>query len=231
MLKLIHVATSVFFLLSMSTWAHAREMAPFDLIKSLLPENPIVVEAGAQFGEDTIIMSALWPKGTIYAFEPSPETYDKLVGTVSNLSNVKTFNCALSNLNGQFSFYLAGGASSLRKPSKCFNDDYFHADLEHPIVVSAKKLDDWAAENGIHEIDFLWFDMEGNEINALNGSLESLKRVKLIYTEVNFQRFWEEGAIYQELKAWLAENGFEQIWIEYVPDWHGNALFLNKQLK
>ncbi|CCB86053.1 MULTISPECIES: FkbM family methyltransferase [Parachlamydia] len=228
MLRKVHFGISL--LMMMTCLCVAEERAPFELIKSLLPDNPVIVEAGAHFGEDTIVMSQLWPQGHIYAFEPSPESYNELFKTVHTSSNVTTYPCALSDKKGQFLFYLAGGASSLRKPTKHFNDDYFHSDLDHPIVVEANTLDAWAQEQGVQKIDFIWFDMEGNELNAFKGALHQLKNVKLIYTEVNFQKFWEGCVLYSDLKSWLKENGFREIWIESVPNWHGNALFMNVNL-
>jgi len=216
--------------LSIVSSATAREEAPFDLIKRLLPENPVVIEAGAHLGEDTVIMSKLWPQGKIHAFEPSPDTYQVLQTETASYANVLTYPLALSDRNGELFFYLAGGASSLKRPSKTFNDLYFHSDLDHPIVVQAITLDDWAKAHHVDKIDFIWFDMEGNELSAFKGALEHLSQVKLIYTEVNFQKFWEEGVLYPELKAWLAGHGFREIWQESVPDWHGNVLFLNENL-
>ena len=165
------------------------EAVPFALLKKILPENPIILEAGAQFGEDTQWMSQLWPAGTIYAFEPSPASFAELHKVAMQRENVFAIPLALSNQKGQFFFYLAGGASSLLKPQDSFNNDYFHSDLDNPITVNSVILDEWAQENKVDKIDFMWLDMEGNELNALEGSLSMLKHVKLIYTEVNLQRF------------------------------------------
>ena len=41
-----------------------------ELIKQYLPINPVVIEAGAHIGTDTVEFSKIWPKGSIYAFEP-----------------------------------------------------------------------------------------------------------------------------------------------------------------
>jgi Methyltransferase FkbM domain len=73
----------------------------------------------------------------------------------------------------------------------------------------------------------MWLDMEGNELNALHGALDILPTVKLIYTEVNLQQFWHGCVMYDELKAWLEEHGFIEIWKDVQPSWHGNALFMN----
>lgn len=204
------------------------EAVPFALLKKILPENPVILEAGAQFGEDTQWMAEFWPKGMIYAFEPLPDSYSLLQKTVDKLTNVSIFNKALSDKKGKFNFYVAGGASSLLRPTPAFNNDYFHADLDKPILVECICLDEWARENGISHIDFMWLDMEGNEISALKGGMDLLKTVKLIYIEVNFNKFWENCALYEDVKSFFEQNGFDEIWADIVPHWHGNILFARR---
>lgn len=209
-----------------SAFLYSIDPNALELILNYLPENPIVIEAGAQFGEDTVWMSNLWPKGQIYAFEPVPETFEILKKQHEHTSNVQIFQLALSNKIEETEMYLAGGASSLLRPSEGFNRDYFHADLANPIKVLSTTLDEWAFKTNVNKIDFLWLDMEGNELRMLQACPEMLQTVKLIYTEVSFQRFWEGCVQYEDLKKWLEAQGFSQIWIETSPSWNGNALFL-----
>ena len=199
-------------------------------MKRILPDAPIIVEAGAQFGEDSQWMSQLWPQGTIYAFEPSPESFPALQKVAEQYHNVVAIHQALSNIKGEFPFYLSGGASSLLCPTNSFNADYFHADVDHPIMVPVITLDEWALHNNVNNIDFLWLDMEGNELNALQGSIDVLRNVKLIYTEVNLQHFWNNCAMYDDVKSWMSDHGFIEIWSYIVPHWHGNVLFLNTNI-
>ena len=210
----------------MQTVSGIGEAVPISLIKKILPYDPIIIEAGGQHGEDTKWMSELWPKGKIFTFEPSPESFEIMKNNCKDLNNVQIFKLGLDKKCSIKSFYLAGGASSILKPAKTFNDDYFHSDLENPIEIECLTLDAWCKRNNISKIDFLWLDMEGNELNALYGSEEILKTVKAIYTEVNLQRFWEECVMYEELKNYLESKGFYQIWSDITPNWHGNALFV-----
>lgn len=208
----------------------AKTSVPKELFFSLLPDNPIIIEAGAQFGEDTVWMSSAWPKGTIYAFEPNPASYPSLLKMAEQKPNVYSYQLAVSNLPGEMPFYIAGGASSLLPPTDSFNDIYFHADKMNPIRVQTIQLDDWLDEQRISKVDFLWFDLEGNELNALEGLQRHLSNITLIYTEVNLQNFWEEGVLYESLKNWLEARGFTEIWSEIAPYWQGNALFLNQNM-
>lgn len=51
---------------------------PKEIIGEYLPYNPVIIEAGAHIGIDTIEMHKLWPKSTIYAFEPMSDLFDRL---------------------------------------------------------------------------------------------------------------------------------------------------------
>src|SRR5581483_8959889 len=123
--------------------------------------DPVIVEAGAHIGLDTIAMSKMWPKGHIDAFEPVPYLYQQLADNTKELRNVKTYQLALSDFNGQARIYLSSGtsdaSSSLLKPKDHLS--------QHPSVwfedsteVQALTLDTWAKNNSIEKVDFLWLD-------------------------------------------------------------------------
>ncbi len=217
-------------LLIAGTMYGAGNRVPFALLRKLIPANAIVFEAGAQFGEDTSWMSEMWPEGKIYSFEPNPEAYPKLEQVAAKYKNIITDQRALSDKEGIFAFYIAGGASSLLKPAQGFNDAYFHADLEHPTMVPVTTIDTWAKKNNISHVDFMWLDMEGNELNALKAATSILHTVRAIFMEVNLNIFWEKCVLHKEMKEWLESRGFEQVWEDMMPDWQGNVLFVNKNM-
>src|SRR5688500_3280823 len=67
------------------------------LLVEHLPSDPVIVEAGAHAGVDTTEFAALWPGGSVHAFEPLPSVYAKLVRATSRLPNVTTYPCALGS--------------------------------------------------------------------------------------------------------------------------------------
>ncbi len=87
------------------------------LISKYLPENPIIIEAGAFNGSDSLVMSNFWPKGTIYAFEPAPELYQLIVKRIKDKSNIFAFEYALSDKNGIANFYLSAKTNSPKHTS------------------------------------------------------------------------------------------------------------------
>lgn len=159
-----------------------------ELVKKYIPNAPVILEAGAHKGEDTVVMGKTWPQGIIHAFEPLPKTYQILKNTTQDFANVKGYPYALSDKIGKANFYVCvtgEGASSLLAP-KPILDPYMIFDLM-PVVVDCTILDEWAKQNKVAHIDFMWLDMEGAELIVLKSSCEILSTVKAIYTEVNFQ--------------------------------------------
>ena len=204
-----------------------------ELIKQYLPNNPIILEAGAHRGEDTKKMSICWPKSKIYAFEPGPVAYRELQEKTNNLLNVNCYPYALSDKAGKSDFYICTNgtsASSLLPPKPILAPYLFF--LEPPIQVDCITIDEWATKNNVSHIDFMWLDMEGAELKALQASPIILSTLKVIYMEVNYQEFREGNCFYNEVKDWLEPQGFKEVWnhswVVGELDWQGNILFVRQ---
>ena len=71
-------------------------------------------------------------------------------------------------------------------------------------------LDGWAAEKGITDIHIVKLDLQGHELEALQGAEKMLRStVKLIYTEVEFVKIYEQNCLYYEVEAYLRTFGIE----------------------
>jgi FkbM family methyltransferase len=70
-----------------------------EFIKHFLPINPIIIDAGAHIGVDTIEMSKIWRKGQIYAFEPVPTLFAELVKNTTYIKRVQYFHSFFENMS------------------------------------------------------------------------------------------------------------------------------------
>src|SRR4051812_16786630 len=84
---------------------------PLGLIAAELPDDPVVVEAGAHIGRDTVRLAHAWPLGHVHAFEPVPAVYAQLRRNVSHLRNVTTYPLAAAEAAGTAVLHVSGGAS------------------------------------------------------------------------------------------------------------------------
>lgn len=201
-------------------------------VKSYLPENPVILEAGAFDGNDTVRISQFFPNGFIHSFEPIPQLYERVLEKSQGKRNITCYKTALSDQNGIAKFYvsyyhtLLGASSSLLAPKEHL---HLAPDVKFPEVIDVETitLDDWASEHRIEKVDFLWLDMQGFELNMLKAS-QIARNAKAIYTEVELVEAYEGQYFYEDLLEWMQANGFELIAIDFNQniDWYGNALFV-----
>jgi FkbM family methyltransferase len=186
----------------------------YQALSNLLPEQAIMLEAGAHYGEDSVRLSAIRPNGFLYCFEPTPASFIKLQHAVSGKNNVRIFPLALCDNNGLTNFHISScndGANTIEKPTTYYPKDCY----QNNINVQCITLEQWATENHIDHIDFLWLDMEGYELTMLKAVPEKLfNSFKLILIEVNRQQFWEGIPLENEIIEWMIQKGFKSIWQE-----------------
>src|SRR5690242_14156265 len=96
-------------------------------IKRYLPNNPVIIDAGANNGGDSIEMARLYSsRAKIYAFEPLPAAFKELKRNTRRYKNIKAYRLALSNQNGEQELYVSSGAStgssSLLRPDTHLQD-------------------------------------------------------------------------------------------------------------
>jgi FkbM family methyltransferase len=200
-----------------------------------LPYNPIIIEAGAYCGDQTIYAAKVWPQSQlIVAFEPNPLAFAELQRKVDKekLSQVKTYNLALHHYNGTADLHLCRGpngndrswehASSLLPPlNECQGPN-----IEVPCVI----LDDWCKENQIDHIDILRLELEGLELQVLQSSPQILKNTKIIVLPSFFRPYREGTPNYFELKAFLTESHFVPLAHWYEQGERGLAVYVSQEL-
>lgn len=184
-----------------------------EIVRPFLPEDPVILEAGGHYGEDTVVMAKKWPSSTIYTFEPCPTYYSRLEQTVASFPNIHSFPFGLYSKTGEHVFHVSrnwDGASSV------LEDNYLPVTIydDYQIMVYLKNLDEWAKETHIDHIDYMWLDMEGAELAVLKSSPEILKNVRAISLELNYREFRKGMPHFQEVKDFLCGQGFTlyKIW-------------------
>lgn len=196
-------------------------------VKSFLPSDPVILEAGGHFGEDTIRMKSIWPKATMHVFEPLPSSFNKMFGNTRHLSKVFCYPCALTNFSGKTDFYVDvvnNGASSIGYPVKWNESEFDKTPLQVPCVT----INEWATCTGVSKIDFMWLDMEGQELSALLCASNVLDTVKAIFTEISFVPIREDSCSYKDLKKFLESKGLYEVWKSCSGGRFGDALFVRK---
>lgn len=209
-------------------------------IEQFLPNNPIIVEAGAFDGNDTNKMAQRWPQGTIHAFEPVPEIYERLLKNTTKHNNIVYHPYALSNKNDTELFYISERPT---KPGIASQAGSLHAPKERltksPLIfprtmmVNTITLPTWAAHNNIIHIDLLWLDTQGHELAILQAAEQLLPHIRVILAEVSFIESYHNQPLYNDVIQWMTQHGFEHIGCDFADQtktFFGNALFIRSAL-
>ncbi len=202
------------------------------LVRRFLPTNPVILEAGAHVGFDTAQMAMVFPMAKIHAFEPIPHLFEKLRENTANFKNVSTYHVALGQSTGQASINVSEGeveaSSSLLTP-KDHIQLFPNIKFEKSLIIDTITLDEWAIANKINRIDFMWLDMQGYEITALEAGLNILGTVKTIFIEVSLVEMYENAPLLHEIEAWMNKHGFALFKNYMRPgEMYGEALFIRE---
>lgn len=159
-----------------------------NFIYNYLKKDSIYIDVGAHIGSEVLLASSKIKNGRIYAFEPTPSTFAKLMSNIflNGLDNklVKVLPLAISNKNGFTDLVL-------ENESEINHLKFGNNNLKKTKLVKTAMLD-WLFENEkIESIDLLKIDVEGAEPLVFGGMKNSLieKKVKVIVFEVNKNLF------------------------------------------
>jgi len=200
----------------------------------------VVLELGARDCEETAAFSERLPQARVYAFECNPATLPACRERVAPLANVTLVEKAVADHDGDVSFFPINpertvttwedgnpGASSLLRASGKYPAETY---VQDEITVPAVTLETFLRDEGIDEVDLMWMDIQGAELMALRGAGDSLARVKMIHTEVEFLEIYSGQALFAEVKRFLNDAGFLLAAFTHLGRYAGDAVFVQGSL-
>ncbi|GBE05963.1 MAG TPA: FkbM family methyltransferase [Nitrospirae bacterium] len=164
------------------------------------PENcRTIFDCGANIGLYTL-RAAQNRSAKIYAFEPNPSVFQRLVKNVkaNDLSNVTALPLAIGSINGKTtltwdSSTLSGKVVKGRQAG------------QNEVEVEVTTLDRISEMYHVTSIDILKLDVEGQEHEALKGGTQTLKKTKKLVLE------YHNDKVRAECESFLKEAGFDKV--------------------
>jgi FkbM family methyltransferase len=145
------------------------------LISDLVKEGMTILDIGANEGYYSLLFARLMrDRGRVLAFEPDPGNAQWLRRniTANGYQCIEVHEYALSDGEGQATFYPGGGVGSLVHTASPLA--YFHSPSE-PVTVRTRTLDNVLREASIKNIDLMKIDVEGADLLVLKGAQHTLK--------------------------------------------------------
>jgi len=169
----------------------------------------VMIDVGAHVGSSLIAFAKSgW---NIWAFEPDPQNRQKLNERVKNRSNVCVINKAVSdNVKSNVAFYssdVSTGISGLTA---------FHESHEESVRIETTTLDKFISEHGLTEVDFLKIDVEGHEMDVLNGLDFDKIKPRAIVAEFEDDKTRAHGYLMPDLARRFEDAGY----VVFVSEWH-----------
>lgn len=188
-----------------------------------MEKRDIVLDCGASSSKDTYenytyFASRCGFNGKVYAFEPIPRIYRELLEDIKNYPNIIPVNKGVYNEND-----IAYFKDNDRRGSS-------RAKESGDIKVELIKIDSFIKESKIPKVNFIKMDIEGQEINALKGAYETIRKFKpklAICVYHKPEHFYEIPlyikSIVPEYKIWILNN--ELPIAGNIDGWGGTKVF------
>ena len=200
-------------------------------------QNPTILEIGCNDGSQTLWFLEMFENPKVYCFEPDPRAIARFKAKVGQRSNVNLFEMAISDRNGEVTFYQSGGhkheemakdnpegwdlSGSIRQPKNHLTAHPWIT-FEQSITVKSETLDTWRNEHGIKIIDFIWMDVQGAEIDVFRGGKNAFGKTRFVYSEYSNKELYEGQ---HTLKQLLRQLRHFEVLIRYP----GDVLLRNKK--
>ena len=171
---------------------------------------------GVQTNEICTILKNSSKNFEYHAFEADPRIIPSFKRNNINNPEITLVTKAIGSKNGNVKFYLSKGeeqrpgysrnvfygSSSIRKPKETL-EVWPNMEFDYTIVESIK-FDTYYDKANVGIIDFVWADVQGAEIDLIEGGQKAFSNVRYFYTE------------YDERELYEGEIGLDQI-IQKLP--------------
>lgn len=175
---------------------------------------PIIFDIGANIGTFTTWMAQMYPQGVIYAFEPQRIVFQMLCGNMSinNHDNVFAMNMGLGDKDETVEFLEPDYTQKVDYGTFSLVENVVDRRTNRLCVVDISTLDNFMEKYKVGTVDLLKIDVEGMDIQVLQGAKETIKKYKpAIFIEHSDNR----KSVMQEIEKELDQY-------KYCYEVHGN---------
>ena len=187
-----------------------------DFCRSCLTPGAVLADLGSHAGITMFsALQSVQGQARIYGFEPDPKQYARCIynlGLNPELADrVEVLPVAASDTDGEVRFQDSGEEG---RADSVAGRGHYIADPEGKLVVASRRFDHWVAEEGLERLDCIKCDVEGHELQALGGALESIRRFRpAIFFEAIFLR--NSPGDLEKILGWFRELDYVVVGSHY----------------
>lgn len=166
-----------------------------------------ILDVGANVGQYAMMAARLCPDADIHAFEPMPDTFEKLLAETRSLQHVHCLRTALGEIEGSLTFHRSSGRSDTDSAFPVTGGPlppgHYTSVVEAPVMRGDKFIE----MRGIESIDLLKVDAEGMDLRVLRGFGNALDRVEVLQFEYGVFNVGSRDLL-ADFFSWLEPRGF-----------------------
>lgn len=170
-----------------------------------------VADIGANSGQFALVAKECFPNARLFAFEPLSDPVGKFERVFAGDPQVVLHKAAIGPQAGEANIYVSRrDDSSSLLPITALQDRLFPGTAEEGTkLVRVGRLEDFLSEDDIEPPALLKLDVQGFELQALQGCEDLLHRFAWVYVECSFYELYAGQAYADTVIAWLREREFQ----------------------
>jgi FkbM family methyltransferase len=169
-----------------------------------------VLDVGANKGQFSLVAASAWPQGRIISFEPlasAADTFERVHGSNARVSLIRA---AIGAEDATVNMHVSArdDSSSLLPITETQVQTYPGTHEVRSEMVRVARLSQLMDLSTIEAPALLKIDVQGYEMQVLQGCEDALQAFQFIYVECSFVEFYAKQALAGEVRAWLEARGF-----------------------
>jgi FkbM family methyltransferase len=169
-----------------------------------------IVDVGANRGQFALAARRMFPKARIHSFEPLQEPAQIFKNVFARDTDTTLYPYALGRENTIAVIHVTkdDDASSMLPVTPRMSGMFPGAAEKETRQVPVCPLSEWIKPASIPSDSLLKIDVQGFELDVLQGCEDVLDRFKHLYVECSYIEMYEGQALAPRVIAWLEEKGF-----------------------
>ena len=169
-----------------------------------------VVDVGANHGQFALIARKVFPLAKIYSFEPLEEPAQIFKRIFGGDPNVTLHACAIGREKTTSTIHVTrdDDSSSLLPITKTQSGMFPGATEKETRQVTVLPLSQALGDTSIPPASLLKIDVQGFELDVLQGCEDILNKFSRLYIECSFIELYEGQALAHQIISWLEQRNF-----------------------
>jgi FkbM family methyltransferase len=171
-----------------------------------------IVDVGANRGQFALLARTLWPRAKLFCFEPLKEPRNLMRRTLRD-AQIVISEFALGKTNYQSHMYVTmqDDSSSLLSPSEIQAAVFSTKTKRIETGILIKRLDEVIDPSDLGPSTLLKIDVQGTELEVLEGAVNILNSIQNIYVECSYQELYAGQHLVSEVMEFLRSQKFQLI--------------------